>query len=158
MSEQRSQTSEVEVLAREVGADFRPEHNTLAFRARWAAALAVLVRDLVVFRGAYPERVCEWADRIDNATDAEMVAILEAVREEIEAIDSDDGSATDPAGAALEMVCLSLMPDTRWMAHAAQGVWGHVTGAGVTFNEVVKFSRDAWLQDLYRRCTEAGRS
>lgn len=149
---------EVEFLAREIGAAFRPEHNTLAFRARWAAELATLVGGHTWMTNcAYGEQLKGWVDSIDNATDVAMKATLAAVRAEIEAVDSDDGWATDPAGAALEAACLSLFPKTRWMAEAGQRVWGFVTGCGGAYNDVIRFSRNAWLSDLYERCARVAR-
>ena len=144
---------EVKLLADEIGVKFKPEHDTERFRARWAYELARAVMNSgLCARSAHRESALSWLLQIGDASDADMPGTLRRVREEIEAVDSDDGWATDPACAAVEHVACSLLPDTRWMAHAGNYIWGHVTGAGLSFNEVVKFSREAWLRSVYERC------
>lgn len=143
---------EIANLAAEIAAPYRPEHDSLGFRSRWVTYLAALVAQHCEHRGyAYPERIQVWVELIDNTPDVWLAQTLEQVRAEIEAIDSDDGWATDPAGAALEAVCLALMPKTRWLAESGQRVWFFVTGAKA-HNAVSKFSKNAWLREVYRIC------
>lgn len=143
----------VQRLAKEIGAEFQPEHETKAFCIAWTKALAKVVQThtwQVLHK--YPDDVRAWAQLIIDcpATPEAMNQVTSSISEEIHAIDYDDGWATDKAGSALEYVCLAMLPDTRWLANAAKDTWKFATGCGA-YNDVVKLSQDAWLCHLYRQ-------
>lgn len=125
----------------------------VAFRALWVKALAGHVVKLGAWdhRSAYPAKIAEWCGRIDAAAFDEIPATLRTIRNEISAIDSDDGWATDCAGSTLEQVCLALLPNTRWLAEAGAQVWTFATGSNC-FNEVSHYSRKAWLRSVFGAC------
>lgn len=147
-------------LAKEIGAEFEPAHEGRHFRAGWVKLMATVVGNgawPVLHR--YPEQIHAWVLQIHAADDFTLA--LEStclrIREEISSIDYDDGWATDKAGAALESVTLALQPGTRWMAHAADHVWRFATGCN-GYNDVVRLSERAWLQDLYNRTAAYART
>ena len=139
--------SEVERLAREIGANFAPGDDTPEFRR---AFILILVATLgsYSFESRYRSEVQAWTDQIARTTPTFFPASLDAVRAEIEALDDGDGWATDTTGLALQQVCLSLMPGTRWMAESAASVWRLATGCGRE-NGIVLASRNAWIRHAY---------
>lgn len=138
-------------LANEIGATFLPQHEGRAFRVAWVKLLSATV-DKHVFPTLYkyPDEIHAWAKQIED-TDGVTLALESAlvrIHEEIHAIDYDDGWATDRAGSAMEAVCLSLLPRTRWMAEAGNSVWRFATGCR-SYNDVVRISLRAWLCHMY---------
>lgn len=129
------------------------------FRAHWVKALASRVGKLGAWehRSRYPEKIGDWCDQIEAAATDDIPALLKSIREQISAIDYDDGWATDASGSVLEALCLSLMPGTRWMAEAGARVWTFATGS-TCFNEVSHFSRKAWLRQVFADCLPLGAS
>lgn len=141
-------------LAKEIGAEFRPEHEGFAFQARWVRKLAAEVERYSHFgrQLRYREMVIAWSEEIIRCPDGELLALLDRTRNGIQTRDYDDGWANDPGGSAVEFICLALLPHTRWLAHAGEHIWRYVTGCHA-YNEVVSISRQAWLRNVYERCT-----
>lgn len=146
----------VQALAKEIGATWQPDDEGWEFQVTWVKSLAHIVGDHAwPFLHKYPDKVRAWACEIVAADDGTIEDVLKRVHDGIHELDYDDGWAIDRAGSALECVCLALLPDTRWLAEASQSVWKFVTGCGA-YNDIVKFSQEAWLRQLYEEC--AGRA
>lgn len=148
-------TSAVARLAREIGVTFRPEDETRAFKVAWVKLLAAIVaKHTWPHFHKYAEDVRAWAGQIEAADGVTLAleSVCERVREELHHQDYDDGWATDPASSAIESVTLALLPNTRWMAHAAQHVWRFVTHCHA-YNEVTALSEKAWLRHLYEQAS-----
>lgn len=148
--------SEIASLANEIGQPMPWIADPVTFRAEWAKSLARIVSKLGAWehRCQYPAKIAEWCALIEATEPAGIFDMLTYVREEISAIDYDDGWALDPAGAALESVCLSLLPNTRWMAHAGNHVWKFAT-CSTAYNDVTAVSMRAWLRHVFDGCLAA---
>lgn len=141
-------------LAEEIGAHYRAGDETDDARALWIKLLAWTVGRFTSLQHRYSDKVEAWCSEIVFATSHEdLQRTLLRVRDQISRVDCDDGWATDPAGSALEGVCLAHMTDTRWLAEAGSRVWHFAVGAS-SYNEVVAISRKAWLCEIYRRAVD----
>lgn len=141
---------EINGLAKEIGVAPLCIVDGERFGEEWCRRLAQIVERHGAWRhgSRYPERIMGWCHSITVAAPGHMRLELRRIRDEIGAIDCDDGWATDRAGAAVEMICLAMQPETRWLANAAKHVWAFAVGTG-NHNEVVKFSQDAWLREQF---------
>lgn len=150
----------VETLAREIGAEFKPEHGTEAFICAWVRELAQSIGGVFLCR--YREKAEAWRRQVVAADDAVMRQECRRIADEITAIDYDDGWPTDAAGAVIHAICImadiALEPRkaiaTRWPAEAGGQVWRYATGGG-HYNAVVRFSMHAWLRHVYERAALA---
>lgn len=140
--------NDVAALAREIGADVPDSVDVDLFGAQWAKELARVVGQFGAYRSKYPLLITDWCTQIDEAEPASVRVVMEEIRQEISGIDCDDGWATDRAGSAVESVCLSLQPGTRWMAHAGDHVWKFAT-CSAAYNDVTRISMHAWLRHVF---------
>lgn len=150
--------ADVNALAKEIGADPLGRIDPEAFGEEWCRRLAAVVEKLGWLPTyAYPKQVLGWCHSIKVASKGNMRLELRRIRQEISGIDYDDGWANDPAGSAVENICLAMQPDSRWLAHAGKLVWRFAVGGG-SYNDVVLFSEAAWLREQFARTAAALRS